>query len=404
MNGSSLVFVVLVASCGSVSEKPDASVPTVTVTVVKDGNGSGSITSSPSGVNCGGTCVAEFEIGAAVVLTATADADSVFMGWGGGCSGTNSCVFTANANNAISATFAKTGVTITVTKAGGGMGAVTSTPAGITCGGTCSAIFPFGSSVTLTATPNAGQNSRWSGGSCTGTGPCTFTANSVETITAQFTIPNMYLIEDSTNTFQKITNFTTPTLINVGPLGVEYDFGDCTYNSTDGMVYFVEGRPVNSLYRVNTTTGAATLVGAHGITDMFALGYHPPSNTLYGIGQQTGVGPTLYSISLTTGAATLIAATEATESLVWDSKRSRMVAASYNAPFRTIDLATGVQTPIPAAGNSISDNNGMTYDTANDLFWQSSYSAGMQKYDPNNNFTGTAITSTGPHTCIVYVP
>src|SRR5439155_21371057 len=62
---------------------------------------------------------------------------------------------------------------LTVSKAGTGTGTVTSAPAGITCGVTCSASFASGTAVTLTAAPAAGSTfSGWSGGGCSGTGPC----------------------------------------------------------------------------------------------------------------------------------------------------------------------------------------------------------------------------------------
>jgi hypothetical protein len=38
-------------------------------------------------------------------------------------------------------------------------------------------------------------------------------------------------------------------------------------------MYWVPGRGNNNLYTINVSTGAATLVGSHGITDMFALAY-----------------------------------------------------------------------------------------------------------------------------------
>ena len=54
--------------------------------------------------------------------------------------------------------------TLTVAKAGTGIGTVMSSPQGITCGGTCQASFDFGTVVTLTATPDSGSFfSGWSG-------------------------------------------------------------------------------------------------------------------------------------------------------------------------------------------------------------------------------------------------
>ena len=78
--------------------------------------------------------------------------------------------------------------TLTVSKTGTGTGTVTSSPASINCGATCSASFTSGSSVTLTASPAAGSNfSGWSGGVCTGTGTCTVTMSSAQSVNAQFT-------------------------------------------------------------------------------------------------------------------------------------------------------------------------------------------------------------------------
>ena len=56
-----------------------------TLTVSKTGAGTGTVMSSPNGINCGGTCSAQFDAGEAVTLMAIADAGSTFGGWGGDC-------------------------------------------------------------------------------------------------------------------------------------------------------------------------------------------------------------------------------------------------------------------------------------------------------------------------------
>ncbi|GFE60846.1 hypothetical protein AOG2_14330 [Geobacter sp. AOG2] len=62
---------------------------------------------------------------------------------------------------------------------------MTSNPAGISCGATCSASFDSGTSVSLTASPDPGSVfSGWSG-ACSGTGTCTVT--STQSVTATFT-------------------------------------------------------------------------------------------------------------------------------------------------------------------------------------------------------------------------
>ena len=76
---------------------------------------------------------------------------------------------------------------LTVSKAGNGSGAVTSTPAGITCGTTCNASFTQNAAVTLTATPDNGSTFAGWGGACSGTtATCTVTMDNAKTVTATF--------------------------------------------------------------------------------------------------------------------------------------------------------------------------------------------------------------------------
>ncbi len=80
-------------------------------------------------------------------------------------------------------------VTLTVSKVGAGNGTVTSNPAGINCGSTCSAGFTNGTAVTLTATP-VGFSSfgGWSGCDSVSGNQCTVTMNANRTVTATFTL------------------------------------------------------------------------------------------------------------------------------------------------------------------------------------------------------------------------
>jgi len=75
---------------------------------------------------------------------------------------------------------------LTVALAGGGSGTVTSAPAGINCGQTCTANFSTGGTVTLTATPGTGMVFAGWSGACTGTSTCTVTLNTAATTTATF--------------------------------------------------------------------------------------------------------------------------------------------------------------------------------------------------------------------------
>jgi hypothetical protein len=76
-----------------------------TLTVAKSGAGSGTVTSSPAGINCGGDCSESYASGTGVTLTAAAAAGSTFAGWSGACSGTGSCAVTMSAARSVTATF-----------------------------------------------------------------------------------------------------------------------------------------------------------------------------------------------------------------------------------------------------------------------------------------------------------
>ena len=79
-----------------------------------------------------------------------------------------------------------------------GSGTVTSSPAGISCiSGTCSSTFLQGASATLTAVPDAGAIfTGWSGGGCSGTGPCVVNLTDNTSVTATFTTLELLLSEN----------------------------------------------------------------------------------------------------------------------------------------------------------------------------------------------------------------
>ena len=75
---------------------------------------------------------------------------------------------------------------LTVTKAGRGRGTVTSSPAGIDCGSTCTFDYAYGTQVMLTATPASGFTASLSGPGCSGGTTCTVTVSSATAVTATF--------------------------------------------------------------------------------------------------------------------------------------------------------------------------------------------------------------------------
>ncbi len=85
-----------------------SSTATQVLTVVPTGGtGTGTVTSSPIGIDCGATCSASFAPDTQVTLTAAPAAGSTFTGWSGGCSGSSlTCVVTMSGPTSVTATFA----------------------------------------------------------------------------------------------------------------------------------------------------------------------------------------------------------------------------------------------------------------------------------------------------------
>jgi len=159
----------------------------VALSVTRAGAGSGTVTSSPAGINCGAACSASFTSGSSVTLTAAAATGSTFAGWSGACTGTASCTLSMTQARSVTATFnASSTFPLAVTRAGTGTGTVTSSPAGISCGGACTANYSSGTSVTLGAAPAGGSTFGGWSGACSGTGTCTVSMTAARNVTATF--------------------------------------------------------------------------------------------------------------------------------------------------------------------------------------------------------------------------
>lgn len=158
----------------------------------------GNITSSPAGINCGSDCYEAYPTGTSVTLTAIPAPGTALEYWSG-CDSTsgNTCTVSMNTYRDVTVQF-RYDSSLTVVRAGKGWGTVTSNPAGINCGSNCTMFGPSGAIVTLQAVPETGFTfSGWSGGGCSGTGPCVLALNSAMTVTASFdyssTSPNVPL-------------------------------------------------------------------------------------------------------------------------------------------------------------------------------------------------------------------
>lgn len=127
-----------------------------TLAVTRDGNGTGTVTSDPVGIDCGVDCDEMFDDGTVVTLTATPEVGSIFVGWSGDADCSDGSV-TLTTDLSCNATFDLERHSVGISKEGTGSGTVTSSPAGIDCGADCEADYDHGTVVTLSATPDAGS-------------------------------------------------------------------------------------------------------------------------------------------------------------------------------------------------------------------------------------------------------
>ena len=270
-----------------------------TLSVWRQGVGSGSITSSPVGINCGGTCSASYAAGAQVTLTAQPASGSSFAGWGGACSGTGTCTVGMDSARSVTATFnvTVTNRLITLSKSGSGTGSVTSSPSGLNCVEGCpSASASFASAATVSLVAQAASGSTFAGwsGACSGTQSyCTIPASSsTANVTAQF----------NTTTVQNHT-------LSVWRQGT----GSGTVASTPSGIY------CGSTCTANYASGTQVILSAQAATDSTFTGW---------AGACSGTGV----CSVTVDAAKSVTASFALKSVVIGQNK-RLAAGSYHTAF-----------------------------------------------------------------------
>jgi hypothetical protein len=162
------------------------------LSVKLSGDASGTVTSSPAGINCGNDCTESYASGTGVTLTEVPAAGASFAGWSGACTGTsNTCTLTMDGAKSVTATFTL-GPTfqLTVVQPFDGDGTGTVTGQGITCPDDCTQSYPSGTPVTLSASEADGSVFIGWGGDCAifGTLDCDLTMSSDHSVTATFNL------------------------------------------------------------------------------------------------------------------------------------------------------------------------------------------------------------------------
>jgi hypothetical protein len=154
--------------------------------VVVSGTGTGSVQSDAPGLQCPGECSNTWNQGSAFTLTATPGLNTRFVRWSAPCGTDPTCVVTMDAATRIDAVFAfQVPLRLTV-DASRASGTIVSSPAGLSCPGTCTASFDQGQVVTLTAQPGSSSRLEAWGGACSGRGACSVTVDAAKSVTATF--------------------------------------------------------------------------------------------------------------------------------------------------------------------------------------------------------------------------
>jgi hypothetical protein len=188
----------------------------------------------------------------------------------------------------------------------------------------------------------------------------------------------------------------------IGPMGVLADFGGLAYDSATNTMYMVDGfgddstTTHSSLYSLNLTTGAATLIGSTGLSaNVTGLTYDSANNILYAA--QDAVAA-LQILNLSTGAATSVGtgiASAEVDNLAYDSANGLLYGWSDCGgcgALYSIDTGTGVGTLLSSTGLS-SNDSGIVYDPATNLLWDLDVTGRLTTIDPSS-FAQTLVGTT----------
>ena len=263
------------------------------LSVAKGGSGSGTVTSSPAGIDCGATCAASFDHGTTVTLSGAPAGGSKPVAWSGcgSVNGSNQCVVTMSGAKSVTATFDLERHSLSVAKSGSGSGTVTSSPAGIDCGATCTASFDHGTTVTLSGAPAGGSKPVvWETcpGAVNGSNQCVVTMSEAKEARARF---------DQIDSFQLaiVKGGSGQGTVNSSPSGIACG-SECSHSFAEGTTVTLSGAPAGGSKPVawsgcGSVNGSnqcvVTMSEAKSVTATFDLERHSLSVAKSGSGSGT---------------------------------------------------------------------------------------------------------------------
>ena len=195
----------------------------------------------------------------------------------------------------------------------------------------------------------------------------------------------------------EVFNTDTGTFTEVGPLGVPFRYGALALDTHTDTLYMIDGGTDESLYVVDRDTGAATLVGVHGVKDLYALVYDPVRRRLiagsYG-GSHVYGSYNLHEIDPVTGAASGLAHVwPSVDSATFDPLTGDIVSlASSSGDFYAVDAFGG--TTLLHDGPFV-NFGGVARDPDTGLVWVLDISFGVYSYDPAAGWARTSHGGSG---------
>ena len=265
----------------------------VDLNLTKTGAGTGTVSSSPAGINCGTACsTATMTVppNTPITLTASPTAGHTFTGWGGACAAAGTattCTLPMSQTSNVTASFAP--ITYPLTVSTTGSGTITSSPGSISCpGASCNETFNQGTLVTLTATPQPGNAlTGWTGCASNPTPTtCTVTMDQARNVTASF-VP----------TFPLNVTATGPGSVTSNVGGVNCSAATCSATFNSGtLVTLTANTSPNSVFTGwsggggcsgTATTCTVTMDQARNITATFVPTYVVTPSVVGGTGGGT---------------------------------------------------------------------------------------------------------------------
>ncbi len=215
----------------------------------------------------------------------------------------------------------------------------------------------------------------------------------------------LYTIRDDNN---RLISIDTNTLVftDIGSTGIfSGDFGGLAYKAATDTLYWIPGRENDNLYTLNRSTGTATLVGSHGIPDLFGLEYVAATDTLYATQSPGASG--FFTLDQSNGTATTItsAMSNPIGGLAYDTTRDMLVGVRNgfaNTALYDINPSTGAQTLLFDGGSN--NDSGLAYDPDLDTFWDIDWSGDLYRFDPKAGYAQILILHTDtPYDGLAYV-